>query len=62
MCAEIKSFYLNTIHDRPEYMKLSLSLIPQEIIDTYRLAEKAKNGQVYIQLIRACMAYPRQED
>jgi hypothetical protein len=54
MCADIKNFYLNTILDRPEYMKLTLSLIPQEIIDTYRMAEKVKNGQVYIQ-INKCM-------
>jgi hypothetical protein len=59
MCADVKNFYLNTILDRPEYMKLALSLIPQEIIDQYGLAEKAKNGQVYIQINKGMYGLPQ---
>jgi hypothetical protein len=50
MCADVKNFYLNTILDRLEYMKLALSIIPQEIIEKYKLLEKEKNGYVYIQI------------
>jgi hypothetical protein len=59
MCADVKNFYLNTILDRPEYMKLSLSLIPQEIIDKYGLVEKAKNGQVYIHINKGMYVLPQ---
>jgi hypothetical protein len=59
MCADVKNFYLNTILDRPKYRNLALSLIPQEIIDTYGLAEKAKNGQVYIQINKGMYCLPQ---
>jgi hypothetical protein len=59
MCADVKHFYLNTILDRPEYMKLALSLIPHEIIDMYGLAEKANNGQVYIQINKGMYGLPQ---
>jgi hypothetical protein len=58
MCADVKCFYLNTSLDRPKYMKLALSLIPQEIIDTHGLAEKANNGQVYIQINKGMCGLP----
>jgi hypothetical protein len=35
-----KTTYLNTILNQPEYMKIALSIIPQEIIDIYKLVEK----------------------
>jgi hypothetical protein len=50
MCEDVKNFYLNTILDRQKYMKLALSIIPQEIIDKYKLLEKENNGYVYIQI------------
>jgi hypothetical protein len=59
MCADVKNFYLNTILNRPEYMKLALSLISQEIIETYRLAEKAKNSQVYIKINSGMSGLPQ---
>jgi hypothetical protein len=59
MCADVKNFYLNTILDHPEYMKLALSLIPQEIIDKYGMVEKTKNGQVYIQINKGMYGPPQ---
>jgi hypothetical protein len=44
LIADVKNFYLNTILDRPEYTKLALSIILQEIIDKYKLSEKEKTG------------------
>jgi hypothetical protein len=40
MCSDVKKFYLNTLLDRLEYMQLALTIIPQEIIDKYKLMEK----------------------
>jgi hypothetical protein len=59
MCADIKNFYLNTPLDRPEYMRLPLSLTPQEIIDQYQLEEKANNGQVYIRIDKGMYGLPQ---
>ncbi len=43
---DAKNFYLNTLMPRPEYMRLKLDLIPEEIIEQYKLREKAKDGWV----------------
>jgi hypothetical protein len=62
MCADVNILYLNTLRDRPEYMHLALNIIPQEIIDKYNLLYKAKNGYVYINMEKTCMACHRQAD
>jgi hypothetical protein len=54
MCADVKNFYLNILIDRPEYMRLALNSIPQEIINKYNLLDKAKNVYVYIRVDK-CM-------
>ena len=36
---DIKHFYLNNNLPDPKYMKLSISIIPQEIIEAYNLSE-----------------------
>ena len=40
MCVDVKNFYLGTLMDRFEYMRIPINLIPQEFIDLYYLAEK----------------------
>ena len=37
MMADIKTFYLNSLLTDPEYMKIHISVVPQEIINEYRL-------------------------
>jgi hypothetical protein len=59
MCADVKNFYQNTILDQPEYMKLVLSIFPQDIIDTYKLLEKEKNGYVYTQTNKRMYGIPQ---
>jgi hypothetical protein len=39
-------------------MKLTLSIIPQEIIDKYNLLEKEKNVYVYIQINKGMYGLP----
>jgi hypothetical protein len=42
MCADVKKIYLNTMLNRPEYMRLALTIIPHEIINKYNWIEKRK--------------------
>ena len=37
MTADVKNFYLNTPMDPPEYIKIPVKHIPQEIIDEYNV-------------------------
>jgi hypothetical protein len=46
MCGDIKNFYLGTPMARYEYMRLPLAILPQEIIDAYKLDDIAHNGNV----------------
>ena len=45
-CCDIKNMYLNTPLDRFEYMKMQLSILPDNIITHYNLRDKAQNGFV----------------
>ena len=44
MSIDIKNFHLNTPMSQPEYMKLPINLIPQEIIDQCNLMPLVHNG------------------
>jgi hypothetical protein len=49
--SDIKDFYLNTPMARYEYMRLHLSIIPDEIIEQYNLREIATpDGWVYMEI------------
>ena len=49
MTGDIKNFYLNTPLKRKEYVRLRMKDVPQEIIDEYKLEEKANSdGTIYI--------------
>ena len=53
LVADIKHFYLNNILPDPGYMKLPISIIPQEIIDAYNLTELAdEKGWVYLKIVK----------
>ena len=49
---DIANFYLGTPMDRPEYMRLPMKIIPQEIIDKYKLEEIATDGWVYCKIVK----------
>ena len=36
----------------PEYMKMKLKIIPQEIIDQYKLQDLEKYGWVYMKIVK----------
>jgi hypothetical protein len=50
MGLNIKDFYLNTKMERYEYMRMPIAIIPQEIIDQYKLLPLAHYGYVYIEI------------
>ncbi|EJK67393.1 hypothetical protein THAOC_11579, partial [Thalassiosira oceanica] len=57
---DIKSFYLMTPLNRPEYLKLKLSQIPDEIIEEYQLRVKATpDGSVYVEINKGMYGLPQ---
>ena len=52
MCFDIENFFLSTPLDKPEYVKIQLSKIPQEFIDEYELTTFAHKGWVYFEIRR----------
>ena len=59
VCFDIENFYLSTPLDRPEYVKIQLSKIPQGFIDEYDLTKFAHKGWVYFEIRRACYGLPQ---
>jgi hypothetical protein len=57
--ADIKDFYLNTEMKRYEYMRLAISLIPQEIIEQYNLMDLVVDGYVYIEIRKGMYGLPQ---
>ncbi|KAL7480641.1 hypothetical protein ACHAW6_006314, partial [Cyclotella cf. meneghiniana] len=45
---DLKNIYLNTPMDCPEYMRLKFDLIPEEIVETYKLREYKEDRWVYV--------------
>ena len=51
MCVNIHDFYYNTLMVDFEYMKLPLSMLPQEIAEKYNLKDRvAADGYVYTEI------------
>ncbi len=58
---DLKDFYLNTPMERPEYMRLKLSDIPEEIIVQYKLRDiTAPEGYVYSEIMKGMYGLPHQ--
>jgi hypothetical protein len=49
---DVKNFYLNTPMDRPEYMRIPIKYIPQEIIDEYNASKFIKDGYIYVEIVK----------
>ena len=50
--ADLKDFFLASPMERPEYAKVHIKYIPQDIIDQYNLMELVHNNYVYIKIKR----------
>ena len=48
--ADVKNFYLNTPMEGPEYMKIPVRLIPDEIKVEYKVSEFEHAGYVFVQI------------
>ena len=60
MTIDIKDFYLNTLMDRFEYMKLKLRDLPKYFVKLHNLASKVdKNGFVYLKIRRGMYGLPQ---
>jgi hypothetical protein len=59
MTANIKNFYLNMPLERPEYMRIPLKLIPQEIINDYNLTPLVHRDYVYFRINKGMYVLPQ---
>ena len=60
MTIDIKYFYLNTPMARPEYMRLKIDDMPDEVFKQYQLREKStKDGYVYVQINKGMYGLPQ---
>ena len=60
MTMDISNFYLNTPLPRPEFIRINLKDIPEEVIIEYDLRKKATwNGSIYIRAQRGMYGLPQ---
>ena len=60
MTMDISNFYLMTPLHRPEFIRIKLDDIPDEVIEEYKLREKAtKNGSIYIRAKQGMYGLPQ---
>jgi hypothetical protein len=59
MCLNIKNFYLTTLLDRFEYIKLPLVFFPEWVKIQYVLDKYASNGFVYLEMRQAVWGLPQ---
>ena len=50
MSCDLKDFFLATIMDSPEYMRIASKYLPDDIIKKYNLQDKINNGFIYIKI------------
>ena len=59
VCFDAANFYLQTLMANPEYVRIKLSAIPQEIIDEYNLTKYVHNCWIYYEILRGCYGLPQ---
>jgi len=60
-CYDVSNFYLGMLLDRPKYVKIKLSDIPQEFIDEYNLTKYAHDGWVYFEIRKGVYGLPQSD-
>ena len=53
------NFYLNNPVDRYDHMKLTLGIIPEEIIQKYNLINLVHKGSVYMEIQKGVYGLPQ---
>ena len=56
---DISNFYLGTPMERPEYTRMPIQLIPNEIIQEYDLLSLVTDGWVYIKIVKGMYGLPQ---
>jgi hypothetical protein len=59
MTADVNNFYLNTPLECPEYMRIPVELIPQEIIDDYNLTPLIYRDYIYVEINKGMYGLPQ---
>jgi hypothetical protein len=59
MTADLKDFYLGTPMERYEYMRVSIWLLPDAIIEQYNLKPLFHNGFVYVEIRKGMYGLPQ---
>lgn len=60
VCADISNFYLGTPLEQPEWMRVHIDLIPEEIITTYNLHDLVdNNGWIYLRINKGMYGLPQ---
>jgi hypothetical protein len=59
MTIDLKDFYLCSVLDEFEYVKIPIWMIPQEIIDLYGLADKIGDGFAYTEVRKGMYGLPQ---
>jgi hypothetical protein len=52
MTGDVKNFYLTTPIERPEYMRIPIHLIPDEIIQEYDPTKYLTDSFIYIEIVK----------
>ena len=58
MTLDIKNFYLGTPLEKYKYMRLKMSDLPDDVIEEYKLRQKAVDGYVYVECRRGMYGLP----
>ena len=59
MTIDIKDFYLNTPMERPEFMRLKLADLPDNIIKLYKLHDLAHDSYVFVRIQKGMYGLPQ---
>ena len=59
VCMDVRDFYLNNQMEREKYIMIHISMIPQEFVEKYNLAEKAHNGYIYARVTKGMYGLPQ---
>ena len=54
VCFDLKKFYLQTLMERSEYLRINLSDIPHKFIKEYDLTQSVQNRWIYFEIFRGC--------
>jgi hypothetical protein len=58
MNMDIKKYYLGTPLERYEYVRIPISMAPNEIMDEYKLHALINNGYIYVEVRKLMYAPP----